>query len=194
MPSASTVKRTLLDRLEYVEDHLFDHRLEGSRIALSIDCWTSPQRYAFLGVLAYFIDKDWCLREALIGFEPLHGSHTGAELAKVIWKVLSRHKIEKSVHAATTDNASNNKTLIAGINEFVKSAPGDTNFITDKIEKVPCLAHVIQLVLKELLGSIRLTPTNSELKTFWNEQQDLEELRQGLLETNIMVTLAKVGL
>ena len=190
MLSATTVKRTLIDRLHYVEVHIFDHQLEGSRVVLTIDCWISPSQYTFLGILASFIDKDWCLREALIGFEPLHSIYTGADLAKVIWNVISYYKIEKYVHAVTADNASNNKTLITGLNKFVKSAPGDTNFITDKIEKVSCLAYIVQLALKDLLGSIRIKPTNDQLKTIWNDQE-LKELEKGF--QSIPFTLAKVG-
>jgi len=46
-----------------------------------LDAWTSPNCIAFLGITAHWISKDWKLKEVLIGFHKLSGSHSGENLA-----------------------------------------------------------------------------------------------------------------
>ena len=55
---------------------------------------------------------------------------------------------------------------------------------------LPCLAHVIQLALSELLGKIRIKPTNEELQKVWTDS-DANELK-GM--SGVPWTLAKVRL
>lgn len=43
--------------------------------------WTSPNYHAFLGVTGHFIDDSSKLREVLLDFRHLTGSHTGKNLA-----------------------------------------------------------------------------------------------------------------
>ena len=59
--------------------------------------------------------------------------------------------------AVTTDNTSNNKTLIAAVNDSIKKLYIETD---STIVQVPCLAHVIQLSLVDLLGKIKASPKN----------------------------------
>jgi hypothetical protein len=68
-----------------------------------------------MAITGYFIDADWAYREVLLGFKPLHGSHTGAHLSSVLLQTLMEHNIEARVFGMTTDNASNNKTLVASL-------------------------------------------------------------------------------
>jgi hypothetical protein len=203
MPSATTVRRLLKDRLTNVEQQLFNRRVEGSKISITLDCWTSPYNTAFLGVLAYYIDDTWTLRKSLIGFEPLYGTHSGEELAKVVLQLLEHHNITTSVHTITTDNASNNEKLVSSVTDCVeelsKNVPSIRGFLhnnitfgstSNHIERIPCLAHIIQLALKDLLGSIHINPTNNELKKRWNEQEELCGLSA---DKDIALTLAKVS-
>ena len=110
-----------------------------------------------MAVTGYFIDTDWQYQEVLLGFEPLHGSHTGAYLSKVLQDVLQQHNIETRVFAITTDNASNNMTLVKSLQQAM---PEETTII-----RVPCLAHVIQLSLNELLGYLKASPMNNMIET-----------------------------
>jgi hypothetical protein len=41
-----------------------------------------------MAVTVYFLDKDWNYREMLLGFEPLHGPHTGNNLSDVLYQLL----------------------------------------------------------------------------------------------------------
>ena len=69
----------------------------------------------------YFINADWEYREVLLGFEPLSSIHTGAYLSTVVLDLLEKHEIKERVLAVTTDNASNNSTLISSLQDSLQS-------------------------------------------------------------------------
>ena len=57
----------------------------------------------------------------------------------------------------TSDNASNNKTIIKYIGDALRILDG----ISLKISRVPCLAHVIQLIVRAIISHIKITPRNN---------------------------------
>lgn len=65
-----------------------------------------------MAITAYFIDEDWQYNEVLLGFELLHGKHSGANISDILLNILRKYDIEHRVLAVTTDNALNNDTLI----------------------------------------------------------------------------------
>lgn len=50
------------------------------RMSFSLDCWTSPNCIAFLGITAHYIDEEWNLKNKLIDFVDLSGPHSGENL------------------------------------------------------------------------------------------------------------------
>src|SRR2546421_12339640 len=100
-----------------------------------------------MAVTEYYIDENWQYREALLGFEPLTGTHSGPNLAVILRHVLEKHDILDRVFALTTDNASNNTTLAKSLEELL------TDWQSDMIH-ILYLAHVIQLVVNSLLCNI----------------------------------------
>src|SRR5579859_1200295 len=58
--------------------------------------------------MGHWIDKNWILHEALLAFTLLEASHTGAKLAREIFKTLHQFNIAEKLYCITTDNASNN--------------------------------------------------------------------------------------
>jgi len=134
-----------------------------SKLSIALDCWTSPFSQAFIAITGYFIDADWVYREVLLDFKPIHGAHTGANLSSILMETLVKHRIEDRVFGLTTDNASNNKTLV----DSLQQALSDSTIII----RIPCLAHVIQLSLNQLLGHIKAVPLNDTAETKWTEQK-----------------------
>ena len=110
-----------------------------------------------MAVTGYFIDQDWNYREILLGFEPLYGTHSGINLSAILLELLQKHQIDNRVLAVTTDNISNNTTLIESIQDSLQSLelPNQTPII-----RIPCIAHVIQLSLRQLLGEMEANPKN----------------------------------
>jgi hypothetical protein len=96
----------------------------------------------------------------LIGFEYLKDVYTSIELAKVINNVFSKYKLQGRVTSITTDNTSNNETMITEINEILVEALDAGRILGGQVQHILCLAHVLQLSLKDMLGSIRIKPKN----------------------------------
>ncbi|KGO69277.1 HAT dimerization [Penicillium italicum] len=143
---------------------------------------------AFMATTGYFLDKEWEYREVLLGFEPLSGTHSGVNLGKIVLQILQKHQITDRVLAVTTDNASNNKTLITAINDSIHELQLKTD---STIIQVPCLAHVIQLSLVELLGKIKASPKNDNTELEWSEDRSIS-LRARQQKRDITDTLNKV--
>lgn len=72
-----------------------------------------------MAVTSYFVNQDWNYREVLLGFEPLYGTHSGANLSTILLELFQQHQITDRVLAIITDNASNNNTLVDSIQESV---------------------------------------------------------------------------
>lgn len=121
LPSAKTLRRRLRDAV--VEQHAsqLNDLPEGAKVSLALDCWTSPFQQAFMAITAYFIDNEWNYRELLLGFEPLHGPHSGRNLSEVLLQLLRERQLLDRIFTVTTDNATNNDTLIRGLQEALLS-------------------------------------------------------------------------
>lgn len=143
-----------------------------------------------MAVTGYFLDDNWNYREVLLGFEPLHGTHSGLSLSTVLFELLQKHQITDQVLAITTDNASNNTTLMSSIQESIQSLgfSDDTSII-----QVPCIAHVIQLSLQKLLRQIKANPKNDTTEIQWSETQ-VHSLHTRQQKQEIVDTLNKVRL
>ncbi|KOS39661.1 hypothetical protein ACN38_g9487 [Penicillium nordicum] len=118
-----------------------------------------------MAITGYFIDADWVYREVLLGFKPLHGTHSGVNLSTAVIQTVTQHEIENRIFALTTDNASNNKTLVDALQQSLSNTR-DIDII-----RIPCLAHVIQLSLNQLLDRLKAVPQNETTETKWTEQQ-----------------------
>ena len=193
-PPSVPSRKVIRDRLrgfvlEYQKETL--QRLpSGAKVSIALDCWTSPFQQAFVAITGYFLDQEWECREVLLGFEPISGSHTGVNLGRVVLQILQKHQIADRILAVTTDNASNNKILVAAVNDSIKTLQLETD---STIIQVPCLAHVIQLSLIDLLGKIKASPKNNNTETEWSEDR-VRSLRTRQQKYEIADTLNKVSL
>ena len=143
-----------------------------------------------MAVTGYFIDQDWNFREVLLGFEPLHGTHSGVNLGEVLLKLFQKYNITNRVLAVTTDNASNNTTLIKSVQKAIDSLDLQNQA---EIVRMPCIAHVIQLSVKELLGKLKADPKNDFAERVWNNAQAQSLHNPEPHENSIIHTLRKVG-
>ena len=68
-----------------------------------------------MAIIGYFLDQDWNYCEVLLGFKYLYGSHTSENLSKTVIQLLNNHRITNRILSITTDNATNNNTLMINI-------------------------------------------------------------------------------
>lgn len=184
-----TARRRLRKIVQEDQHRILSGLPPDAKLSIALDCWTSPFQQAFMAITGYFLDQNWKYREILLGFEPLHGKHSGVNLSQVLFECLQEHRILDRVLAVTTDNASNNDTLVGSM-QMSMQALDLPNHIP--IVRIPCLAHVIQLSLKDLLAVMKLNPKNDSIDRQWSAEQDtsLKHLRK----QGIIYTLAKVSL
>ncbi|KAJ5658068.1 uncharacterized protein N7484_001717 [Penicillium longicatenatum] len=126
----------------------------GAKLSIALNYWTSPFTQAFMAITGYFVDADWNFREILLAFKPLSGTHSGENLGTVVFKVLQDHDIMDRVLAVTTNNASNNSTLVENLQQAIDSLELPVGSTTPIIQ-IPCLAYMIQLSLRDLLGAMK---------------------------------------
>lgn len=188
IPSAKTMRRQIRELVRENQKTILQTLPPGAKLSLALDCWTSPFKQAFMAIAGYFINKDWEYREILLGFKPLHGAHSGTNLSKVVFDLLQEHQITDRVLSVTTDNASNNKTLIESVHEAIKGQQSSSDIA---VIQVPCIAHVIQLSLKSLLGKIKAIPKNDRVEQAWSDNR-VEALRATQQDREIVHTLGKV--
>ncbi len=161
IPRSPKISRIVTGFVEQLETNLLKDMVAGSKLSIAYDCWTSPNNYAFLAVVGYFIDKDWKLREVLLGFEHLVGRHIGRNLGDKVYDVLVRYGVQDRVQAITTDNASNNGTAVSYLRSFVRG--------TTITYHIPCLAHVLQLSLGAMLATLKASPAIETEVDVWND-------------------------
>jgi hypothetical protein len=64
-------------------------------IYLTFDGWTSRQNTSFLGVSAYFLDKDWNHQTVLLGLPPLARRNTGQVIREEVKRMLEFFGVEE---------------------------------------------------------------------------------------------------
>ena len=72
------LKTSICDRLASVD-----------RLAITLDCWTSDNRYLFIGLTVHWVDTKWKMCECVLGIRQSEGSHIGECLSVVVLEVLA---------------------------------------------------------------------------------------------------------
>ena len=107
-------------RLEHIACSSSRQHVEISKIHISADLWTSPNKYALLGIVAHWWDEEDVLRSALIALPKLYGAHTGANIGKAIIDTLDLYNIStEKVGYFMLDNSSSNDTAVQLLKSFV---------------------------------------------------------------------------
>jgi hypothetical protein len=144
LPSARTVRswltNTYHERFEDVKKCLAS---SYSKINLSFDGWSSPNRLSLLGVVGHWIDKDRKLKTCLLALRPVEG-HSGRDIADVLLPVIKSLGIENKIGAFQMDNATNNDTALEAL---AVDIPG----LNVRQQRLRCFGHIINLVVKALL-------------------------------------------
>jgi len=153
IPSPKTLTRHLKRQGKSTGDDIPTCPPAARKIFLAADTSTSSNKLAFLAIVAYWIPDSWQMEEVLIGFEEIRGSHTRAKMAGIINDVLARYGIPDRILGFTRDSASNNRTLTEALNNAWSLQSLEWCQLENPI---PCLAHVVQLILGAFVTSIKV--------------------------------------
>lgn len=150
-------------------------------------------------ITGHWIDAEFQLHEALLGFRQLTGRHIGAKLAKETLNILNEFDLAKKLFCVTTDNASNNGKMVKVLKKELRkqgiSWNGETNHIS-------CLSHVLNLVVQAFLKTVKAIAPNldddvlneeAEDTSDVDEEQDADDITQSESEANDEDDLYETG-
>jgi hypothetical protein len=60
----------------------------NSKIAVTLDMWTSKNQYCFMGITGHFINSAWKLEKIVLGFKQVVGDHSGENQVLFLNEVL----------------------------------------------------------------------------------------------------------
>ena len=186
IPSPTTLTRQLKRLGSSTVDDIWMSLPLDTKISLAADTWTSPNKLAFLAVVAYWISDSWQMEEVLLGFEEIKGSHTGTNMARIIDGVLDKYGIQNRILGFTTDSASNNKTLTKALNNAWSSLSVEWNQLENHI---PCMAHIVQLILGAFMGSIKVKSKDGDMPSGFKTDYIYKVIR---LDNGFNKTIEKV--
>jgi hypothetical protein len=183
IPTCQKVRDRILELSQLRHTEELSRIPADSKVSLALDCWTSPQQKAFLALTGYYINANFESKEVLLGFEPISGSHTSIRLANYVLGVLEDAKLDRRVLAITTDNASNNTTLMDNLSKKLRQGIENSSHVSTHLDPevkklcsipthIPCLAHVIQLAVQSLLQQIKVNAHNDDTEIIWEEEVD----------------------
>jgi hypothetical protein len=158
-------RRTLVKDITALHDNLKPHlkeqfrkhtTVDGGRISLTLDAWSSSfSRRAYLGITAHWMDSNFQLHDIVIAFKLLRGSHTAANIAAVVLRVLKDWNIEQHIREITTDNASVNDKMFSDIQKLKP-------VIERTHTQIRCMAHIINLAAQAILTNLKAEATEHE--------------------------------
>ena len=104
------------------------------------------------------MNTEWKMCECVLGIRQLEGSHIGECLSAVVLEVLAEFNLSAKVCAITTDNASNNSTMMTILERELR--PVNPHFSAKR--HVLCMAHVINLVMQARLNALNVVEDKLE--------------------------------
>ena len=189
VPSSSTLTRDLAEERKRVDKEVKESLPAApQKVALVLDYWSAQHQEGYIYVKSYWITEGFELREGLLGFEPVSARHDGASLGMVVFGLINKFELIGRIVAITSDNASNNDTLTKALNEALEWLYERLHLGQKKeIFRVPCLCHVLQLCVNELLVKLRVKATNDQVKKNWNKEEEEQALRIRYKQGNVKV-------
>ena len=79
-------------------------------------------------------------------------AHSGEHLATILVKVLEEYNIVDKLHCITSDNASNNLSMVKEVERLLEER--DIEWDHTKYH-IPCITHVINIAVQKFLASIK---------------------------------------
>ncbi len=153
----------------------------NSKIFISLDEWSSSNRLSFLVIMRFYYIEFWEYWKVLLSFEQIKDKHIESNLSSITEWILQELDIQDRVMTVITDNVSNNDIMMTSLNETLQ--------MFSAISHLSCLAHVIQLAVKQLLKSLMLSLENENEKEYWILKISLQSM---LIQESLFRTLFKI--
>ncbi|RNA03994.1 zinc finger BED domain-containing 1-like, partial [Brachionus plicatilis] len=132
--------------------------LQEQAVSVTLDGWTSIQRYSYLGITCHFFNEMSELYSRTLEICNLPGSHTSENLANALFEVLRDWGILNKLVSIVTDNASNMKNLKG----FLLDSFRNSESTVSDFHHIGYLAHFLNLIVKKITKSTKASEENQK--------------------------------
>jgi len=153
----------------------------NSKIFISLDEWSSSNKLSFLVIMRFYYTEFWKYWKVLLSFEQIEDKHIKSNLSSITEWILQELDIQDWVMTVITDNVSNNDVMMTALDETLQMFSATSH--------LSCLAHVIQLAVKQLLKSLMLSLENENEKKYWIFKISLQSM---FIQESLFQTLFKI--
>ncbi len=131
--------------------------------------------------MRFYYTEFWEYRKVLLNFEQIEDKHTDSSLSSITEWILQELDIQDRVMTIIMNNVSNNDVMMTTLDETLQTFSA-TSYLS-------CLAHVIQLTVKQLLKSLMLSSENENEKKYWILKISLQSMS---VQESLFRTLFKI--
>ena len=128
------------ERVERVIKNVLSDLEEIIRIFVICDVWINLNKFVFLEVMIYFIDKFWRFREIFIAFKILSDQHREENLIEMLLNILKFYNLKRQVIVMRMNNASNNQILRLNLTQKLAQLSVTWNHQSRTFQ---CMSHVL---------------------------------------------------
>jgi hypothetical protein len=119
-----------------------------TKIHISFDLWTSPNRLSIMAVFAHFIDKVGYQQSRLLALRRQFGTHNGENLAHTLFGIVQQWEIGGRVGTIMSDNLKANDTCLS---YFFRQLDPSIKAADIKAHRMRCYGHILNLVARAFL-------------------------------------------
>jgi len=146
-------------------------------VSITTDLWTSRSKTGYIGITGHWLNDKFEPYDILIGIESIAYPHTATVISNYLEKYIEDYRIINKVVCIVTDNGSNMKAAVNILSQK-----------NIKIQRIPCVAHTLQLTVNQALKSIskQVTRYKRIVKFFQSPKQSerLQEMQKELSKKN----------
>ncbi|QRV97805.1 hAT family dimerization protein [Ceratobasidium sp. AG-Ba] len=162
IPERRVVAQAVSDLTEEAKKRLAKsmQSAEG-RISITSDLWTDEMDRPFMAATAHYATKQTSdekeeLTVNLIAFRFVDSSHTGENLGKILFGILSEYGILHKIGSITLDNASNNDKMMEYLQRYLNK---EGHKFSKDGNRICCFPHVINLAVNDVLDDLSSAAT-----------------------------------
>jgi len=162
------IRQTWLKEKEQLKNRLRDAR---TKIHISLDIWTSPNTYLFIGVIAHYVaSNEDQISTSLLALREV-GGHSGEEQWSILRTILEEYEIIDRLGCIIADSASTNGTLCRTIHNYFSE---ELMMVWDyERNQIRCICHIFNLIVQAFLfGNLE----EQELEAYDQQEKEREDV------------------
>ncbi|CUA78313.1 hypothetical protein RSOLAG22IIIB_06998 [Rhizoctonia solani] len=149
------------------------------RVSCTTDLWSDDSQRSFMCITVHFHNRHMRQVNRLVAFCVIEGSHAGSHLAETFFEVMEEFGIVRKLGWITMDNANNNDSMMAQLEEYMIVRGLDFDRHENRLR---CFPHVVNLAVQDILSALTASATeyrNSVFKQGYILDDELEVYHLG---------------